>query len=187
MTGRGQRCPRLRAGGGGAVRAGASGSFVRAVHPTGAVSLRSLRSFSVPTRAPASRPGPAPLILRCSAGPCQALVAKFSTAQPNSDGQTFIISWPPAGTGHPLARYLPSGRLPPRCPVCGVRRDTCVAAGRVVPWGPPAVVWFEGSDPHRSLALAGSRDIASPRRSWEGYVPSWEGADFVVRRLEDWS
>lgn len=66
------------------------------------------------------RQSPAALIPSCSACRFQALVAKFCTARPNSDGQALVISWPPPATRPPLVGWLPSGRLPLHCPALGV-------------------------------------------------------------------
>lgn len=109
-----------RVGGeGGAVlaRAGA-GSLVWAVHLAGAISLRCLLPSSVSAPGPAARPWAVPVVvgplhpLLCSDCPFRALVAKFSAARPNSDGQTRV--WllaafchrPPLRDGCPPAGLL---------------------------------------------------------------------------------
>lgn len=100
-----------------AVTRGAAGSLAYAVHPAGAISLRSLLPSFVPAQGPVAGPWPVPGRRRPpsssarSACRFRALVAKLSAARPNSDGQTRLVSWPPPAACPALAGWLPSDRL----------------------------------------------------------------------------
>lgn len=122
-------------------------------------------------------PGRRPSSSRCSACPCQALVAKFSTAQPSSDGQT-LISWPPPATG-PFPRrdgFPPAGALLP-VRSAEARGTPVVAARRVLSWGPRPLSWRQSSAPPRRLAWPGAALAEPASFSGKGASRSREGAD----------
>lgn len=160
--GRGQRCSPLRAAGRRAVRAGAAGSLVRAVHPAGAgseppVLLR-----------PSSGPGSAALAVPLN--PLGARSARVRLRSPSS----------PRPSPAPPGRRLFPGRLPP--PVIP-RRDGFPLAGALLPVrsaesrGTPVeaarrvLSRIESAAPPRRLALAGSRASRTRVVRGEGHVP----------------
>lgn len=126
------------------------------------VSLAVLRLPS-PAGAPLGGPSSRRPFILCFArtAPFRALVAVLA-ARPTrrADARLAPGRLLPLST---LAGWLPSGRLPPHCPVAGVPRDTCGGSCGSCP-GPLG-------SPVAARPVRGARYLREPRRYWRGKGP----------------